>query len=93
MSESANNLTTCTNENLKLYSINACLLNIHSLTILKTNYVLDLLNSNNVDILALTEIWGDDRVKTIRALATPPGYSFFHSCRDNKRGGGVGIIM
>ena len=45
-----------------------------------------------MDFLALSEIWGENKIKTIRALATPGGYSFFHSCRDGKRGGGVGII-
>ena len=50
------------------------------------------MSSNNLDIFALTEIWGNDEINTFRVLSTPKSYSFLHSCRENKRGGGLGLI-
>ena len=68
------------------------MLNIRSLTSNKVNYVYNLISSNNIDIFALTEIWGNNEINTFRALSTPQSYSFLHSCRENRRGGGVGLI-
>ena len=80
------------NNNKGFHKLSAGLLNIRGLTPLKSNYVIDTINSNNFDFFALTEIWGEDKIRTVRSLATPPFYHFFHSCRENRRGGGIGLV-
>ena len=50
----------------------AGLLNIRCLTVMKSNYIIDTISVNDFDFLALTEIWGEDKITTVRALATPP---------------------
>ena len=79
-------------DSLSYVNLSACLLNIKSLTNLKTNFVYDKITDSKLNFFALTEIWGVDSINSIRALATPSSYTFFNKCRANRRGGGVGII-
>ena len=54
----------------------------------------DLVVSKGIDLLGITETWLTIR-KTSSDLAemTPHGFSFFHTPRDNKRGGGVCLFV
>ena len=85
-------------ENLKSVSssdaslINFCALNARSV-VSKVDGFIDFVLSNNLDIVAITETWikPTDNI-TITAI-TPNGYSFLHSPRIDRAGGGVGILF
>ena len=74
---------------LQLALLNARSLNNKSLII--KDYVVE----NNIDIMAFTETWlkpdTNDNTTTIRNLC-PQGYAFYHLPRQNRTGGGVGLL-
>ena len=68
------------------------LLNIQSVTN-KTLEIRDLISENQYDILMLTETWlGECDHAKINEM-TPATHTFFHRHRENRRGGGVGIML
>ena len=69
------------------------LLNVRSLSG-KENYIHDTIASSKFSVFGLTETWlrSSHDCNSSRALCTPVGYSFLESCRDTRRGGGVGLI-
>ena len=59
----------------------------------KTQEIRDLINENGYDILMLTETWlGECDHAKINEM-TPATHTFFHCHRENRRGGGVGIVL
>ena len=68
------------------------LVNIQSVTS-KTQEIRDLINENRCDILMITETWlGECDHAKINEM-TPATHTFFHHHRENRRGGGVGIML
>ena len=68
-----------------------CVLNMRSIRNKSTEFV-DLVLENKYDIVAITETWlkpGDD---VIIGNITPAGYTFNHTRRPNRGGGGVGLL-
>ena len=67
-------------------------LNVRGITS-KKDQLIDLIeNSANKkcpDVVLLSETW----LTPFSPDFTIPGYSFYHKCRTNKRGGGVGILV
>ena len=54
----------------------------------------DFITSKDISALALTETWlGSDIDAAVLAEAIPSGYDIIHIPRENKRGGGVGLIF
>ncbi|VDI70251.1 Hypothetical predicted protein [Mytilus galloprovincialis] len=60
----------------------------------KSTSICDFMQSNNADLLALTETWlGSAIDKSVISETTPDGYQIFHIPRENKLGGGVALIQ
>ena len=51
-----------------------------------------LLEDNDIDISFITESWMTSQNNQTSALLQEAGYNIFHFCRQNRKGGGVGII-
>lgn len=68
------------------------LFNIRSI-VEKSASVNDLICTENLHILFLTETWLKSDGNVILAPACPPNYSFIHSVREGKRGGGLANIF
>ena len=59
---------------------------------MKEKSIAELINDNDLDILALTETWLSHEEDPSIELMKPPGYTFKHNPRDT-RGGGVGLLF
>ena len=68
------------------------LLNIRSITN-KTFSINDLICDKKIDFLFLTETWLGSDGAALLAEATPPNYSFIHTIREGKKGGGLATIL
>ena len=53
---------------------------------------ISLLEDNDIDISFITESWMTSQNNQTSALLQEAGYNIFHFCRQNRKGGGVGII-
>ena len=71
--------------------IKLCLLNAQSL-VNKATDICELIQQEQIDILALTETWLYKNEDVVLNEATPPGYKILHTPRNSGRGGGVGVI-
>jgi len=86
---SPNDISTSANkELLNIYCLNAQSVKNKSLSIS------DLVITNDIDILLVTETWlGTDIDRAVISELTPKGYTFQHAPRPRqKRGGGIGIL-
>ena len=72
--------------------LNLALFNIRSLTN-KSTSVYDIICEENLDIMFLTETWLGSDGAVLLAPACPANYSFIHSVRETKRGGGLANIF
>nr|XP_054750855.1 uncharacterized protein LOC129256716 [Lytechinus pictus] len=70
---------------------NMCTLNARSVRNKATDIV-EFITDNNFDIVALTETWLKDYDDVIIGNCTPEGYTFNHTIRQGKGGGGVGLL-
>ena len=73
------------------FKLRFCILNTQSIRN-KTSHFSDFVIDNDLDLVAISETWlkpGDD---LITAELTPSGFSFQHIPRENKAGGGVGLL-
>ena len=68
------------------------LVNIQSVTN-KIQEIRDLINENRYDVLMLTETWLSECDRAKINEMTPATHAFFHCPRENRRGGGVGIML
>lgn len=60
----------------------------------KTLSISDFIASQDIDILALTETWlGTNIDNQVLAELVPPGYDIIQSSRQERRGGGVGVLF
>jgi len=81
--------TICSNSFNKLSLIS---LNVRSVKN-KSTSICDFMQSNNADLLALTETWlGTAIDKSVISEITPDGYQILHVPRKDKLGGGVALI-
>ena len=73
--------------------INICQINARSVCN-KTIILNELCKDRNADILIITETWlsGNISDNAIINELTPSGYSFIHTARSDKKGGGIAII-
>ena len=56
--------------------------------------VLNYVQATDVDVFGITETWlSDDVTTSFISEITPPGYTFHHKSRLNRKGGGVGIFI
>ena len=58
----------------------------------KESSICELITDNQLDLLALTETWCTDKSSVSLGLIQPPGYSVIHLPRQDRRGGGVGLL-
>ena len=72
-------------------TINLALSNVRSLAS-KSFLINDLITDHNLDLLHLTETWLDMSNTAALIETCPPDYSFHHSARQEKRGGGIATI-
>ena len=73
-------------------SVNLACQNCRSVT-KKSAIITDLVNSNKLDILCLTETWLNGKsTNSFLASLAPPNFVLSHSDRSSKRGGGVAIL-
>ena len=77
---------------VRCHKLNLALFNIRSI-VEKSSSVNDLICTENLDVLFLTETWLKSDGNVILAPACPPNYSFIHSVREGKRGGGLANIF
>lgn len=59
----------------------------------KTFEIRDLINDENMDVLAVTETWLNKCDNAKIAEMTPITHTFLHNPRNERRGGGVGIFL
>ncbi|KAI0242714.1 hypothetical protein LSAT2_011714 [Lamellibrachia satsuma] len=78
-------LDTCTAATLGL-------LNVRSLRN-KADFITDNACENDIDILCLTETWLTDNDASLISAIVPHGYKFQHLPRNDRRGGGVGVLF
>ena len=72
---------------VKLYSVNCRSVKNKALSIC------DLIVSNRVDIMAITETWlGSDVDNIVMSELVPNGYDIYHVPRKTRKGGGVALI-
>ena len=58
----------------------------------KESSICELITDNQLDLLALTETWCTDKSSVSLGLIQPSGYSVIHLPRQDRRGGGVGLL-
>ncbi|XP_062616530.1 uncharacterized protein LOC134278229 [Saccostrea cucullata] len=58
----------------------------------KTSSICDLIISNDIDLLAITETWLGDSDQCVISELLPDGYKFIHKARSNGRSGGVALV-
>ena len=68
------------------------LLNVRSLR-KKADFITDYACENDIDILCLTETWLTDNDASLISAIVPHGYKFQHLPRNDRRGGGVGVLF
>ena len=68
------------------------LLNVRSLRN-KADFITDYACENDIDILCLTETWLTDNDACLISAIVPHGYKFQHLPRNDRRGGGVGVLF
>lgn len=68
------------------------LLNVRSLRN-KADFITDYACENDIDILCLTETWLTDNDASLISAIVPHGYKFQHLPRNDRRGGGVGVLF
>ena len=68
------------------------LLNVRSL-LNKAAIITDYAYENDIDILCLTETWLTDNDASLITAIVPHGYKFQHLPRNDRRGGGVGVLV
>ena len=66
------------------------LLNVRSLRN-KGDFIIDYVHENDFDIFCLTKTWLTDTCLTEALI--PHGYGFHHLPRNDRRGGGVGVLV
>ncbi|XP_072033093.1 uncharacterized protein [Amphiura filiformis] len=72
---------------------NFCLINAQSICN-KTDVLIDYIIEHDLQFVALTETWLSDSAKHKKTVGDlkPAGFDFYHAPRQNRRGGGVGLI-
>ena len=68
------------------------LLNVRSLRN-KADFITDYACKNDIDILCMTETWLTDNDASLISAIVPHGYKFQHLPRNDRRGGGVGVLF
>ena len=73
------------------HSLSLCLLNARSVRN-KTAMLVDYLCDSKADLYAITETWLTEKDASVRAELHVDGYNLMDHCRDDRRGGGIGLI-